>query len=203
MPNDYTPQPVWDEDINEVADGDEPNASNFNLAPEAIADRTEYLKDAIGWRQAILPAAVVGITVGTEWSAFGEVVPLAYLQNDTTDDPLILKLDLPRLGRMTAIAVSINGDGGGVGHASLPAVKPRVKVISIHLQTHVQADETAWVPDTPANLAAYEVPHEFGDVLDTLIDEDKQYFLRIEGENGANSVAEALTVVGARVYWEP
>lgn len=106
-------------------------------------------------------------------------------------------LKLPLGADITQIKAYIDGKGGGVTHAALPATLPSLLLRKRPLSTGVAAT-VGTVTDAPANLAAYEAYHaltlNIGDGVAPINGTD-DYWLQLTGESGANSVVDSLALI--------
>jgi hypothetical protein len=138
-----------------------------------------------------------------------------YQHIDTDPSRGLIKLEGPDLAidlggippgvTLTDVKVWLVG-GTGATHSAMPATKPKA---SFYRKTPALGGSDAGATsllagpttDGSANVAAYEVLHVITFTPGLVVLTSGRYYVMVEGETGANSVAAALQIVGVSASW--
>lgn len=111
-------------------------------------------------------------------------------------------LTLPPGDSIVTCVVRANGAGAGAGHSSLPAGADRllVKIVRVEFDGAVTVEASR--ADQSANVGAYDISHVItlasgsldSGALPILVNATDRYYVVIEGEKGANAVADTTTI---------
>jgi hypothetical protein len=190
---------TWEANILVPDDGDAANAASVETGFVDVGNRTLWnynrTVEAVGGA-LVFPLAPFDYDGVNRWTFF---LSLMAYQNSNVAGNEAMVVALPTLHNcdFDSVTAVVHGDGGGAGpHVGLPGTMPQIR---LYRQT-VSTATTAIVgtqADTSAGVAAYETIHtivlSFGAQS---YDGDSSYWLAIQGETGANSIAGALEVYG-------
>lgn len=121
-------------------------------------------------------------------------------------NPILFVVQPPMRGKITSFSLHIHGNyGGGAPHAALPAVKPSALLVAYKNAAAMTA--LASTTDAPANVGAYETPHFTPEGYvgggGHAIDYKEQLAILVSGEDGANALANYLSILSARIAYAP
>ncbi len=193
---------TWPTNVRVIDDGDTCSNAEHGATASDLADRTTYVRDGVPGKAASL-AVKVPLAPAENASARFEFSAAYWRQLDvTTAGRLIFPVPTTVKGKITSVTARIHGHIGGVGHAGLPATKP--KLLLWRIDPALTLTVVASATDAPANLAAYETAHNLSITgLSAAIVAGQEYFIQFEGETGANSSALDLTLSSIEVTIEP
>lgn len=203
MPTTYSENDTFPEAVTIPSDGDPPDASAWNVALEALLDRTAFIRArALGVAAAASVSAALNAPHANISSRFElDGAGLGHKQSDITDGGglrwTIGATDVE--GIVTQITVFLDGDGGGADHSgTMPASKPTVKVWLLSLADGSYTQQGSTTTDPSTTTGQYEAVHAVTVTgLSFQWDPDAALVLEVIGEHGANSVANALLVLPA------
>lgn len=116
---------------------------------------------------------------------------------------LLLPILIPAGATITAVHVWVDGNGGIASHALIPgpAELPTIELVR-RTWPDVAPAVVATASDLSADLAHYEALHTIDlNALTESVSSRSNYWLRVRGEQGANSVPGALALYWAEVVW--
>ena len=182
------------------------NIADVTAALEKLRDGAEFTRlngnATVAAVNRCLPLmnAVIDTTIAAApyWYFTNRVV----IQGDTTGAAVLwLELDLPAGVTITQLLLTVDGNGGGANHSSLPATLPAVSLIIVNPNSGA-AFTTDTQSDTSANLAAYEAAHFIQLDVTRVVAADRRHLIKIQGETGANSVAASLALFGLQISYD-
>lgn len=192
--------------INVPNDGEAANqASLLTNFVQGLANRTTNIRKGV---PGIAPSMVYRIPIAASHNNSGARFskptagndPIVWVQSSVADaGGLSFELPLQAVGTISRVAVRVDGNGGGFSHGGFPVgTMPRIKLFRTTNDsglTSTQIGSTAI--DGSGTVGAYETPH-FIEITgqSQVISANFGYFVVLEGEAGANSVANALAL-----YW--
>lgn len=203
MPTPITGTNTWTDPVPGITNGDPVDASTDNPALQALANRDVWLKS----RVLSAGGGIIPIPLGAALMNNGgfnpyDNPPVSGWRQEAAATIYRVRWVIPPLisGRLVRVYVTVDGNGGGTNHAGFPANLPTVQVTHVNLATGVTATGAA-VVDPSANLAAYELLHEFSVpvVPDWFFTSTTLTYLDFYGEHGANALANTLLLLGARM----
>jgi hypothetical protein len=211
MPQDIVEdENVWTLTVQVAADGDPVDGASQVLIGQDLADRTAYLrKRTLGPVGGIAsyPTPLADYGQNSGFSPIGPAVNFTWYQaNNLATDIFAAPLWLPFSGRVTKVYATVNGNGAGGGpHVGWPLGAPPV----IRLYKHdallsVNRTLLASASDPSGSAAAYDTWHELaltGLAIDLAA--AQTYFIEIQGESGANSIAGAFALTSLIAEVEP
>lgn len=193
-------------------DGDDYDASSVNVPLEGIADKVHRLQSLISGvgvsniTVPIIHAKDVAATPRWLFDGFAGGGNYAWRQTNITDGGILI-FDFPPgyVGlRCTSVNVYLEGNGGGSNHANVPANFPTAALMYQDFITEGSTPQTvASATDSAASAAAYDTVHALSIGVNHTINAQRVYWIRVIGESGANSVANALAVRGINITVAP
>lgn len=159
--------------------------------------------EAQNFRLCMTPTWIEQVAGVNGWDMIGGAG--TWVQTDVAAQRnLLLPITLPPGDVLVSVSVQANGaSAGGPGHAVIPLAADRLTVHLIRVATDGTATTLASMPDDSANAAAYDISHIFTMVsgavgvtgtMPQTLSASFAYYLLIEGETGANAVANTLGV---------
>ncbi len=207
MPTPVTPVDAWTTPLNIPADGEPANSASILQYMQVAANRLQFLRNRlIGASQQAVRLHVPVFAPGqANWTVSGTFYPNAFCSVSTLQTYYmpIQGWGASVGGQSSQPAITQIGCvlQGASGHAALPAIMPRLQLVS-HLSAAaiggsgaipetVHADQV----DTSANTAAYQVWHNVQQTLGVVVpyNPTAQYGLRLSSEAGANAIV-GLTI---------
>ncbi len=190
------------------SDGDPPVAAAWNTPLETNADNAAYLNDKAFYGvegHIHVPLGVPVANAGPDYITFDDTL-WAWVQTDVTDaGGIVWPVKIGIKGRITEVLAEIDGDAGpGGAHGAMPATTPTIQLVRIEYSA-AGSEVTAigLTSDPAAGLAAYEAPHTFGPTgLTEDIDENRSYYVKFTGEDGANKQVDSLLLADIRIKLE-
>lgn len=193
---------------------DRRSAASVNTAFEALANSVKYLMSGtptivrqLNWSRLYMYSDLVYSATPMADQASFAPAPLTRLYADQIWFPtlnvgtLYLSLDEALVNGATLVSATASIDGEG-GHGALPAVLPGMSIWrTTYANVSTPLRGGVWVADAPANVAAYEVAHNFTFTSNQNFVVDKatyRYTICLSNENGANAL-NLLRVLGLSV----
>lgn len=186
-----------------TSNGDPADQTAWRSADEPLADRTHFLRVRTYGAQVddFVQARFVPFLNDTDiWTQ--QVSPFGWTQSSVAAGyALYFEVDVPKNCKITSCVVKLFGQG----HAALPATMPRLRLFSQDTGSTGAPTTVGDQSDTTATFAAFDLMHEI--VISGLTevvshDGGARYYIRIDGETGANS-AVGLTVTDAYIVVSP
>lgn len=202
MPTNLTGTNTWTDPVQGIANGDPVDAATDNLALQGLANRDVWLKNRI----LSAGGGIVPIPLNAPFSNSGG---FAFYDSGTgrigwrqeAAAVHLMRWVIPPLvsGKLVRVYASIDGNGGGTNHVGLPAQLPILQLTHVDMATGVATTGAAAADGS--NLAAYELLHEISvaPVPDWYFGPTVFTYLDFFGESGANSLANCLLLIGARM----
>jgi hypothetical protein len=206
MPQNVVDADTWTVTVETAADGDAVNGASRLLTAQDLADRSRYL-----YNRTIGPSGVgiwhvpLGddlVNTAARW-AFSQTSTIMGWEQTSVASAGRLRwpIVLPLTGRITQVEARVDGNlgSGGGTHAGLPGTMPR---LGLDRQDHFggTSAQVGVVSDPSASVAAYEVLHSITlSGLSEDIDEHKTWYVYVDGETGANALANELVLLDIRV----
>jgi hypothetical protein len=199
MSTPYTPAAIRHTTITCIDDDDAVGVAAPNLAFTELADNIEFLrqKTRIGLGSVHVPieAGRAEDYGAIEW----QYTPYLWAQNSVGTRKVVFDLAFATGTQISIVSIICGAGRGGNTHASLPAVMPSIKLVEVDASGAATTIGTQ--ADTRPNIATYDVAHSIDLVLGspytTLA--NNRYLLVVQGESGANSVADSFYVTDVSV----
>jgi hypothetical protein len=191
-----------------VPDPGDPRTAASVEAPFQAIDNT------LLWTQLhIPPIASAGWEQGVTGSQFDALAGGAWtftaqfwLQTDVSAAAVLYKdVDAPPGYVINQAHARIRGNGFGVGvHSALPATMPKLTLYELDPFNNNAVLQSANATDSSANAAAYDAAHSINITgLTWTISGSRRYRVKLEGEAGANALANRLTLSSFAISWSP
>ena len=185
-------------------DGEAATAASVRAAIEPLADRGHFL------RRRLLSGEVGDVvqcrfapTFNDQAKWVASLSPVGHSQSDVASAfYIVFELELPKNCVLKEIHATLLGSAG---HAGLPATMPRLRLLRQDTGSSGAPTALGDQSDTSASVGAYEVPHSVSIAgLSEVIAHDggNRYYVRIDGEAGANSQA-ALAILDVTAVVDP
>jgi hypothetical protein len=177
------------------------NIAAVSTALERLQDNVRFLTGAASQSlpldKAVPCLAAVGTSPVDAWKFLGGVAVFVMVQQTLTSTVFVIPIDVPVGTVIEALSVNCSGGYDGNTHSSLPANKPILRLLEIDSAgaiTEIDAQT-----DTSASVGAYDASHSIDLVLGSPYTTLglRRYLLSFQGESGANSVAQSLSVTHA------
>lgn len=193
-----------------IDDGDACSNAEHGATAQDNADRATYTANTVpGVGTSILtrvPLNGFEIGAGGNWwfgangNASGSTGALSWMEHVVTTNPLYFALPVPPRGTIISFTAHVKGNiGSGTSfHGAKPATLPKVELVRSKLNPSSALEILDSFQDVSADLAAYEPYHALSKTLAAAhtLDPLWTYYLRVHGESGANSTADAFGIFG-------
>lgn len=197
MAHGLTESDTFDATVTVPDDGDTSNVNSVNTAFQALANRTNYLRNRLfgGGSPVNVPLAFIENASSRFIFRQGK-----WSQGDVTDGGG-LWLPLPFTGgSCTGVIVSVNGDWLSAGtHAGLPATMPAVELFKSDGTASALPTSLGSQSDTSGSVGAYEATHDIELTISAeSITDDVALWVKVTGEASTNALAGRLGVLGLK-----
>ncbi|MGB0963973.1 MAG: hypothetical protein ACPGVY_14905 [Mycobacterium sp.] len=192
MATNLTESDTFDASVPIPDNGDAVAEGGLQNMAQALANRTQYLKDRIRGDTVSVPFSVSISIVGFT------MVNASILQNSATNPSIAFFLDLPEKGTLTALTALVAGDvsGGSAHSGGLPGL-PGMIVSHMDAASTPVPTALSHVQDSSASAAAYDAAHTIAKTgLSIALSPTTKFTAVIDGETGGNYVANKFTVLG-------
>lgn len=201
----YIPVPTYHSPIDIVTDNDEITVDGVMGTIQEVADNVEYVRQAIGTFEGQHKLTLAGVASragiwGYACVHDGSAYESGLVQDVVSGSVALhveVPIDLPPGTVISNIKAWFYGKFLSASHSSLPAVLPGIKLFSVddyHGTTTLIADGG---PISPADATDYNTGGNESSIAGPYaLVAGKKYFIRIEGESGADSVASACRCTG-------
>lgn len=173
-----------------------------DLGLQRLANQATFLRNRTPGADAGVPVLlnpIPRLPESGDWVT-SSVVPI--LEETVTTETLYIPWTPPPKGTLTRIDLLVHGLFATTTHAALPGTMPSLQAQAFDLETNTR-DDLGTVSDPSASKSAYEVAHEISLTGLSVDLEGKAIDLIVNGEQGANSKADAFAIFGVRFWVTP
>lgn len=182
--------------VQHIADGDALNGTNHAAEMQTVANRTKFLAARVMATVANDPImfpilAMLPDPTATNGWAFGSAGTALALNQYGAASPyaVFLEIQAPKFGFLQDIGVTL---AGATGHGGMPGTMPKITLYRQDPGSVGAPTTVGTATDSTAGVPAYELAHS---VTITGINESlehdggSRFYLKLEGESGANAIS--------------